>query len=303
MVESIIFGLTIGSILYCFSVGLAITFGTMRIINFAHGGMYVLGVYFLILFLQITGNNYILSVLLSLILIVPLGYIVERFVVRRLYGESIDYAVIATWGVLLIITDLVKWYFGAVPLAINVPTRASIALFGVSTIPVYRLMVIAVAILVFVGLILFFRYTIAGKVIMASLDDSDGVKCLGIWQAKFFSLVFVLGSVLAALGGIMYGPISAADPYMGFLYLQLSFAVVIVGGLGKIKGAFYSSFILGLTIAISARFVPRLSYMMVFLIMALVLVIRRGDDEESFSVLIKRKVGQIRKTLGHVKSA
>lgn len=185
MIESIFFGLTLGSIFYCFSVGLAVTFGTMRIINFAHGSMYALGVYFMLMFLPIARGNFILAMLLSLAAIIPLAYIVERFVVRRLYGASIDYAVIATWGVLMISADLTKWYWGAIPLTIPVPMTAAIELFG-KWIPIYRLLIIVVAVIIFIGLHLFFKYTKGGKVITASLDDSDGVRCLGIKKVKYF---------------------------------------------------------------------------------------------------------------------
>lgn len=276
MIESIIFGLTIGSIFYCFSVGLTITFGTMKIINFAHGGIYALAVYFFLFFMNLVNGNFILALALAVASTIPLGYLVERYIVRSLYGESIDYAVIATYGVLLIMIDFIKMNWGTIPLSIGVPIRTSVQLIGV-TVPVYRLLVILVAILVFIGLNIFFKYTMAGKVITAALDDSDGTRSLGIRKSKYFSLVFIIGSVLAALGGVLYGPFSAADPYMGYFYLSLAFAVVIVGKMGNIKGTFYSSFIMGLVVAISARFVPRLAFMMVFLVMALVLVIRRTD--------------------------
>jgi branched-subunit amino acid ABC-type transport system permease component len=278
MFESVMFGLTIGAILYLVSIGFAITFGTMRIINFAHGSIYALAVYFFMTSLPFIGKNFILSMIVAVALVIPLSYLLERYINRHLYGESVHYALVATYGVLFATTDLIKWVWGTTPWLIAVPTRVSFQLFNIN-FSLYRLIIIFVAVLIFIGLNLFFKKTVAGKVIVAALDDSTGVRCLGIDQFKYFSLVFMIGSALAGIGGILYSPIVAAEPYMGFKFVLLAFAVTIVGGMGNLTGAFISAFSLGMVIAMTARVWPRLSEMMVFVVMAVVLLVRKEEYE------------------------
>jgi len=272
------FGLTIGAILYLVSIGFAITFGTMKVINFAHGSIYALAVYFFMTSLPYVKNNFVVSLLIGIALVIPLSYLIEKYIIRYLYGESVHYAIIATYGVLFSTTDTIKWIWGTNPWPIIVPTRASIQLFDV-TVPLYRIIIIGAAVAIFIALHLFFKKTIAGKVIVAALDDSIGVRCLGIDQFKYFSLVFVIGSALAGVGGILYSPIAAAEPYMGFRFVLLAFAVTLVGGMGNLTGAFISAFSLGMLIAMTARVLPRLSEMMVFVVMAVVLLLRKEEYE------------------------
>jgi branched-subunit amino acid ABC-type transport system permease component len=116
------------------------------------------------------------------------------------------------------------------------------------------IIIIAIAICLFFALELFFRKTILGKIVVAALEDKDGVRCLGVRVDKYFSLMFILGSALAGLGGVLYAPISAVHPYMGLSVLLLAFAVVIVGGMGNLRGTFISAFSLGMVMAITARY-------------------------------------------------
>jgi len=273
MIQTIIYGFTIGAILYFFSVGLSLTFGTMHIINFAHGMVYALGVYLFITFLEIFGNSFLLSLVVSVIAMLPVAYIIERYIIRRLYGESLDYAIIATYGVLLIGTDTIKLIWGTTAQPVNDPIGFSLAVAGFN-LPVYRLMVLLSAVGLYVALRVFFKRSIIGQIVVAALEDSDGVRCLGLDVNKYFSIVFVLGSALAVLGGILYAPISTAEPYMGFRILLLAFAVVIVGGMGNLNGTFVSAMILGMVMAITGRFWSQAATAMVFVVMALVLIFR-----------------------------
>ena len=275
MIESLLFGFTIGSILYLVSIGFAITFGTMRIINFAHGSIYAFSVYFFMSAMTIV-QNFIVALLVAIVMIIPISYLIERFIIRRLYGESVHYALVATYGVLFATSDIIKWIWGTSPYLVAVPTRVSFELFDIN-VPLYRVMIIIAAFIIFIALDLFFKKTLSGKVITAALDDSDGVRCLGINQFKYFSLVFIIGSILAGVGGILYSPIASAEPYMGFKFVLFAFAVTLVGGMGNIKGAYYSAITLGMVIAMTARVWPRLSEMMVFVVMAIVLLIRKEE--------------------------
>lgn len=273
MISTIAYGLTIGAILYIISIGLSLTFGTMRIVNFAHALVYTVGAYALASSLPWFGGSFVLAALFGVLVVIPLAYLIERFVIRRLYGQSIDYAIIATFAVLLIGVDACKWIWGAIPLSVSDPIGTAWTILGVD-LPVYRLVIIFVSLLVFVALEVFFRRTVVGKVVVAGLEDKEATRSLGINVDKYFSLVFILGSCLAALGGALYVPITSLHPYMGFQVLLLSFAVVIVGGLGNMRGTFIAAFALGLVMALTGRFWGAASEVMVFVVMAAVLIIK-----------------------------
>lgn len=276
MIQSLVYGLTIGAILYFFSIGLSITFGTMQIINFAHAIVYALGVYFFISLLVVFKGIVPLAVAGALVLGAPVAYVTERFVIRRLYGESLDYAMIATYAVLLIGTDVIKFFWGTTPYPVTDPIGASVQIFGFA-LPVYRILIIVLAVLLFLGLNQFTKRSVVGKIVVAALEDKDGVRCLGINVDKYFSGVFVLGSLLAVVGGVLYAPISTAEPYMGYNILLIAFAVVITGGMGSFTGTFMAAFAMGLVIAFTGRFWSQAADTMVFIVMALVLIFRREN--------------------------
>ena len=140
--------------------------------------------------------------------------------------------------------------------------------------PLYRLIIISLSLLVFVGLTIFFRATIIGKIVMAGLQDREAVRSLGINIDRYFAIVFVMGSALAALGGVLYSPLSTIHPYMGFHILILCFAVVIVGGMANLRGTAVAAFSLGLVMAMTGRFWGPAQEVMVYVVMAIVLVFR-----------------------------
>lgn len=276
MIYTILYGFTIGAILYFISIGLSLTFGTMRVINFAHTLTYSLGVYMLVSFMMLFKGWFIPASILAVAVVIPISYVIERFVIRRLYGESVDYTFIATFAVTLIGVDAIKWVWGVQPYPLSDPLGAYMTLGGF-TFPLYRVLIVIVAIILFFALELFFRKTIVGKIVVAALEDEEGVRCLGISVTKYFSLVFVLGSALAALGGVLYAPISSIHPYMGLSILLLAFAVVIVGGMGNLRGTFISAFTLGMVMSITARYWSQGAETMVFIVMAIVLIFKPID--------------------------
>jgi branched-chain amino acid transport system permease protein len=273
MINTIAYGLTIGGILYIISIGLSLTFGTMRIVNFAHGLIYTIGAYFLITLLPVARDNFILGALIAVLAVVPISYIIERFVVRKLYGVSIDYAIIATYAVVLIGVDLIKWIWGASPIPLSDPVGIDVAFLGI-TLPLYRMIIIILAIVIFIGLSIFFKKTMVGKIVTAALEDKDAVRSLGINVDKYFAYIFVMGSCLAALGGVLYAPITSVHPYMGSMVLLLSFAVVLVGGLGNIKGTFVAAFALGMVMSVTGRLWGPAAETMVFVVMGIVLIFK-----------------------------
>lgn len=276
MISTIAYGLTIGAILFIISIGLSLTFGTMRIVNFAHGLVYTLGAYFLISTLPFARNNFILGAFVAVLAVIPISYVIERFVIRKLYGISIDYAIIATYAVALIGIDAIKWIWGASPIPLSDPVGIDISLFGI-TLPLYRLIIILLAVVIFIALLIFFKKTMVGKIVVAALEDKDAVRGLGISVDKYFTYIFVIGSCLAALGGVLYAPITSVHPYMGMMVLLVSFAVVLVGGLGNIKGTFVSAFVLGMVMAITGRYWGPAAETMVFVVMGIVLIFKPID--------------------------
>lgn len=273
MINTIAYGLTIGAILYIISIGLSLTFGTMRIVNFAHGLIYAIGAYFLVMFLPLSRDHFILAAAAAVFAVIPISYVIERFIIRKLYGVSIDYAIIATYAVVLIGIDAIKWIWGAAPIPLSDPVGMEVTLFSV-TLPLYRLIIIVLSIAIYIGLFLFFKKTMVGKIVVAALEDKDAVRSLGISVDKYFSYVFIIGSCLAALGGVLYAPITSVHPYMGMMVLLLSFAVVVVGGLGNINGTFVSAFVLGLVMAITGRYWGPAAETMVFVVMGIVLIFK-----------------------------
>jgi branched-subunit amino acid ABC-type transport system permease component len=273
MIDTIAYGLTIGGILYIISIGLSLTFGTMRIVNFAHALVYTVGAYVLVASLSLFNGHFIAASVVAVLAVIPLAYLIERYVIRRLYGESIDYAIIATYAVLLIGVDAIKWIWGAIPIPLSDPVGKAWNILGVE-LPLYRIIIIALSICVFFILELFFKYTIVGKIVVAGLEDKEAVRSLGIKVDRYFSLVFVIGSCLAALGGVLYAPITTVHPYMGFQVLLLCFAVVLVGGLGSMRGTFLSAFALGMVMAVTGRFWGPAAETMVFVVMAIVLIFK-----------------------------
>jgi len=276
VIDTIFYGLTIGAILYFISIGLSLTFGTMRVINFAHTITYTIGVYILITFVFFLKWHFLQSAILAILAILPIGYVIERFIIRRLYGESLDYTFIATFAIALIGVDAIKWIWGAAPYPLSDPVGKYLTL-GDLSLPMYRIIIVIIAFLLFFSLNLFFKKTMVGKIIVAALEDKEGVRCLGIDVNRYFSIVFVLGSGLAALGGVLYAPISSVHPYMGLAVLLLCFAVVIVGGMGNLRGTFLSAFALGMVMSFTARFWPQGAETMVFIAMAIVLIFRPID--------------------------
>lgn len=276
MIYTIVYGFTTGAILYFISIGLSLTFGTMRVINFAHTLTYTIGVYALITLVALFKGYFVIVAALAILIVIPISYVIERYIIRRLYGESLDYTFIATFAIALIGVDAIKWIWGVNPYPMNDPIGKYLMFWGLS-LPIYRILIVMIAILLFVALNFFFKKTIVGKIMVAALEDKDGVRCLGIKVDKYFSIVFMLGSGLAALGGVLYAPIGSVHPYMGLSVLLLSFAVVIVGGMGNLKGTFVSAFALGMIMAVTARYWSQGAETMVFIVMAIVLIFKPID--------------------------
>jgi branched-subunit amino acid ABC-type transport system permease component len=275
MISVIAYGLTLGGILYIISIGFSFTFGTMKIVNYAHALIFTIGGYLLYAALPRIGF-YPAAVLAATLGVIPIAFIIERFVIRNLYGESVDLAIIATYAVFLIGLDALKWIWGSNPLQMSDPINKTFTFLG-TELPIYRMVVIIIALALAILIEIFLQRSMAGKIVIAGLEDKETVRSLGISVQRYFTMVFIIGSALAALGGVLYAPITVVEPYMGFQILMLSFAVVIVGGLGNWRGTFVAAFFLGMVMSVTGRWWGPASEVAVFAILSISLLIRPID--------------------------
>jgi branched-subunit amino acid ABC-type transport system permease component len=268
-------GLSLAMYLWLISAGLTIIFGVLRIVNFAHGSLFMIGAYLAYTFYGQMGLPFALSIVLSLLGTGLLGYIMERVFLKRLYGVDEAYQLLLTFGFILILDDAVKIIWGGVFKIPPMPAFLDGAwpVFG-RTFPVYNAFVIAVGLLVALLLWLGFEKTWWGRIVRATAADREMANAIGINVPRVFSAVFVLGSMLAALGGAIGTPVRVAAPGIGAAMIIQAFIITVIGGLGNLKGAFVSSLIVGVLSAYGTLFFPVFELFFIFVIMAVVLLIR-----------------------------
>jgi branched-chain amino acid transport system permease protein len=201
------------------------------------------------------------------------GLVVERVVYKRIYERDITFSMITSFGILIGGVGIIKYFWGLVPRPVPVPIAAQIDIIG-TEIPVYRLVVIAIALLVYFGIWLFLNKTIIGKAIRAGIEDVEHVEGLGINVYRLFSVTFIMAGALSALAGGLHAPLIMVDPQMGLEVLAFAFVIVIIGGLGSIKGTLVSSFLVGQVVSIGSLIYAPLAQMAPFAIMLLILLLK-----------------------------
>lgn len=293
-------GLSSAGLIFLVAVGLNLVFGVLRIINVAHGSLYAIGAYAAAsigLFLTSLGLPAWASLpvlLLSAALVgAILGPVIERFILRRVYGGEEVVQLLVTFALFMILEDVQKLIWGVQPIhhdaamkwlgTIDVP-------FGADFIPFtnYQLFVLpGFAVVTLVGLAWFLRRTLTGRVIVAVTTDREAATAMGIDAAKVFLLTFTFGAMLAALGGALSSPTAALVPGIGAQTIVLSFAVVATAGLGQIEGAALTSLMMGLGRSIAVYFEPELEVVVPYIIMVLVLLVR---PQGLFGVIETRRV-------------
>lgn len=285
-------GLQLGILLFLVAGGLTLVFGVMDFINLAHGVQYMLGAYLSVAFYQLTGGV-ILAVALALPASMLFGLALELMVFRHLYRSDHLEQVLATFGVILFLNEGVKIVWGAAPLSIPIPDllSGSIPLMDGLRYPVYRFAIIAAGLMVAAGLYLFVHHTRIGMLVRAGASNAPMVSALGVDIQRLFMIVFGFGAMLAGFAGAMVAPILSVEPGMGDQILILAFVVIVIGGIGSIRGAFVASIFVGLIDTIGRAFLPdllkavlspaaaatvapALSSMLIYLVMAVVLVAR-----------------------------
>lgn len=266
-------GISFGMLLFLLAAGLSLIFGLMKVLNLAHGSYYLLGGYLGLTVLRFF-DSFLLALLGAAVGVTILGVLMERYVLRRIYGEVLRQALL-TFGFLFIIADVALWIWGGNPQTLPKPEAFTGSLrMGAIVFPTYRLLVILVGVVMGLGLWWLQERTRLGAMIRAGVDDGEMAKGIGVNVPLLFTVVFALGAFLAAVGGIMGGVFVGVYPGADFEVLLLAFVVVIIGGLGSLKGAFVGGLVVGLIDNFGKALVPEFALFTVFVPMAIILAIR-----------------------------
>ncbi|WP_436347144.1 branched-chain amino acid ABC transporter permease [Natronorubrum sp. FCH18a] len=267
-------GLMLGMIYVLIATGLTIVFGMMGIINFAHGDLLLVGTYVAFATWSATGSV-IMGILLAPLIVGLVGAIIERFALRPIYDRDILLQLLITFGIAEFLRGTVMLIWG--PRGHNFPVpdwgRAMID-FGVFSYPSYRLVVIVTGAVLLLGVYLMLVRTDLGIIIRAGTMDREMVNALGIDLSKIYLLVFVIGAALAGIAGALIGPIQGATPNLGIELLVPAFVVVVIGGLGSLRGTLVSGILIGELLVIVGVLFPRAAEASIYLAMVLVLLLR-----------------------------
>ncbi len=250
LISGVIFGLSMGSIYFLMSIGLSLCFGLMRIISLDQLLYYAVGAY-ITYSVSLSPATCGWAFLAASWWRALLAFAVERIVFRRIYERELTFSMITSFGILIGGIGVIKSIWGVVPRPVRMPLDEQFNIFG-TEIPVYRLFVILAAALVYVGIWLFLNRTIIGKAIRAGIEDVEHVEGLGINASRLFTVTFVIAGALSALAGGIYAPLIMVDPHMGLEMLSFVFMVVIIGGLGSIKGTLFSALLVGQVVSIGS---------------------------------------------------
>ena len=274
LINLFINGLSTGMLVFLLASGLTLIFGLMSVLNFAHGGLFVWGAFSGVWVFNETGN-YLLSILGAIIIGTAIGWLMERFLIRPVYGDHVRQLLI-TLGGMLVLVEGIKVFWGPNPISANLPEWLSgTYLIGGVVLIKYRLYVIVIGLLIYIAIELLLNKTKIGLMIRAGVMNKDMVSALGINVKSLFTFVFLLGSAIAALGGALLAPYSGvvyAD--MGMQYALLAFVVVIIGGMGSIRGSAVASLIVGLAGAFMAYYLPDFSLALNMLLLTFVLLVK-----------------------------
>lgn len=291
-IEQFLNGLQLGFMLFLLSAGLTLVFGVMNLINLAHGSFYMVGAYVAATVMQASGS-FSLALLVALGAAALCGLLVEIIVLRHLYHRDHLDQVLATFGLILLFNEGTRVIWGRQPLFMDIPEAfsGSIEIVPGVPYPLYRLLIIMVGLLVAVGLYLLINHTRLGMRIRAGASNRSMIAALGVNIRWLYSLVFALGALLAGFAGVMAAPVFAVESGMGENILILTFVVIVIGGIGSVKGALLGALLVGLVDTLGRAFLPdllqwlfdstaansiaaSLSSMAIYLLMALILAIR-----------------------------
>lgn len=268
-------GVQYGFLLFLVASGLTLIFGIMGIINLAHGAFYMLGAYITYWLIGYTGNL-LIAIALGLVIMVIVGFVIERLAISYLYDRDHLYQVLLTYGLILIIDDMQKILWGTDFYSVPVPDMLAggFALTETQEYPYYRLFISFVCMILAAGLYYVIGNTKLGMMIRAGASNREMTQALGIDVGKLFAIVFSLGAALAGFSGMVGSPVSSVFPGMGDEILIISFVVVVIGGIGSVKGAFIGAMIIGLADTFGTVLLPEIASVIVYAVMAMVLLWR-----------------------------
>ena len=267
-------GLALGSLLALVSSGLTIILGTLGVLNFAHGALFMLGAYALYVVMQQSGS-FLVGLAVGLAVMLLIGVVLERVLIRRFYDRGHEDQILVTFGVGIVVVEVVRAIFGGNSMQVPTPLWGQgIVRIGFLFYPLYRLQLIGIA-AVLLGVLYGILYgTSIGLIVRAGIEDAGMVGILGINVRRAFLLVFAIGVATAGLSGMLYAPIVSVQPEMGQNFLVESFVVIVIGGLGSFPGAVVGGLIAGEIISITSAFDSAYSDVMLYAVMALLLVLR-----------------------------
>jgi len=256
-VEQILNGLGYGFVLFLLAAGLTLVFGIMDVMNLAHGSLFMAGAY-VAAHVHSRTDSFVAGVLVAVAVVVVLALVLEVLLFRRLYGRDHLAQVLATFGVILVADDAVKMIWGAAPLMASAPAALSgpVELLPGLLYPSYRVLILGAGVAVALGLYLLVNHTRMGMLVRAGASNRRMAEFMGVRVGQVFSLVFLLGAALAALAGALMGPLTAVQVGMGEEILIPSLVVLVIGGIGSIRGAFVAALVVGMVDTVGRAFVP-----------------------------------------------
>ncbi|MEO8778692.1 MAG: branched-chain amino acid ABC transporter permease [Rhodanobacter sp.] len=267
-------GLTAGLLLALISAGLTIIYGTLGVVNFAHGALFVVGAY---AGYAVYGasQSFVLAVVVGALVALVVGLLLERGLVRLFYDRPPEDQILVTFGVAIILVEIIRGIFGGANLSVSTPAWGQgIVHIGSLIYPLYRLETLFISAGTLLVLYLLLYRTKLGLIVRAGIEDSLMVSMLGINVRRAFFVVFGLGAMVAGYAGTIDAPIVTLQPDMGFRVLIDSFVVVVIGGIGSFQGAIVGGIIAGEILSLTSIFDPSYSQVMLFIVMALVLIFR-----------------------------
>jgi len=271
----LLIGLINGSFYAMLSLGLAIIFGLLRVINFAHGAQYMLGAFIGYLMLAYLGIGYWPALILAPLVVGLFGIVIERLALSRLYDVDPLYGLLFTFGLALVIEGVFRYYYGVSGNPYPVPPLlAGGTNLGFMFLPIYRGWVVVASLVVCLGTWLLIEKTKFGSYLRAATENPKLVQAFGVNVPMLLTLTYGLGAGLAGLAGILAAPVYQVSPLMGSNLIIVVFAVVVVGGMGSILGAIVTGYMLGLAEGLTKVFYPEASNIVIFVIMAIVLLLR-----------------------------
>ncbi len=267
-------GLALGAVLIMVALGLSIIFGMLGIVNFAHGALFMVGAYAGLYVAGLTGSFW-WALLLAPILIGLFGMLIERFLIRPLYGRSPDDPLLLTFGLGYVLVEAVRILFGTdgIPFSTPAALRGVVNL-GIGFFPLYRLFVIGVVVTVLLLLWIGLEKTKFGLIVRAGSADPLIMRVLGVDINKLWLVVFGIGVGITALGGVLAAPMRNVSPEMGTLVLAEAFVVTVIGGMGSLAGAVVAGLVVGVAVSMTSLFAPEMATIVMFALMALILLVR-----------------------------